>query len=101
VLDSYSRYVLAWELDQTLAIDFVLAAMGRAVGQTTPEDCNSDQDNLFTSPQWAALLAQARVRPSGNGKRRALVLPGGHDRGTTVAFGQVRGGLPARLRQRA
>jgi len=72
VLDWYSRYVLAWELDQTLAIDFVLAAMGGALSQATPEICNSDQGSQFTSPQWAGLLQEAGVRPSMNGKRRAL-----------------------------
>jgi len=72
VLDWYSRYVVAWELDQTLAIDFVLAAMGRALGQATPEICNSDQGSQFTSPQWAALLQEAGVQPSMNGKGRAL-----------------------------
>jgi len=72
VLDWYSRYVLAWELDQTLAIDFVLAAMGRALEQAAPEICNSDQGSQFTSPQWGALLQQAGVRVSMNGKGRAL-----------------------------
>ena len=72
VLDWHSRYVLAWELDQTLAIDFVLAAMGRALGKAAPEICNSDQGSQFTSPQWAALLQEAGVRPSMNGKGRAL-----------------------------
>ena len=72
VLDWHSRYVLAWELDQTLAIDFVLAAMARALCQATPEICNSDQGSQFTSPQWADLLQEAGVRPSMNGKGRAL-----------------------------
>lgn len=72
VLDWYSRFVVAWELDQTLAIDFVLTAMGRALSQATPEICNSDQGSQFTSPQWVTLLEEAGVRPSMNGKRRAL-----------------------------
>jgi len=72
VLDWYSRCVVAWELDQTLAIDFVLAAMGRALGQARPKICNSDQGSQFTSPQWAALLQEAGVRPSMNGRGRAL-----------------------------
>ena len=54
------------------AADFVLAAMARALGQATPEICNSDQGSQFTSPQWADLLQQAGVRPSMNGKGRAL-----------------------------
>ena len=72
ILDWYSRYVVAWELDQTLELPFVLAAMSRALGQATPEICNSDQGSQFTSPQWAALLQAAGVRASMDGKGRAL-----------------------------
>lgn len=72
ILDWYSRYVVAWELDQTLEIPFVLAAMRRALRQAAPEICNSDQGSQFTSPHWAALLQEAGVRPSMDGKGRAL-----------------------------
>ena len=71
ILDWYSRYVVAWELDQTLEIGFVLAAMRRALCQANPDICNSDQGSQFTSPQWAALLQQAGVQPSMDGKGRA------------------------------
>ena len=64
ILDWYSRYVLAWELDQTLEIPFVLTAMRRALGTATPEICNSNQGSHFTSPQWAELLQAAGVRIS-------------------------------------
>ena len=72
ILDWYSRFVLAWELDQTLEIPFVLTAMRRALGTATPEICNSDQGSHFTSPQWAELLQDAGVRISMDGKGRAL-----------------------------
>ena len=72
ILDWYSRYVVAWELDQTLEIPFVLAAMRQALSQATPEICNSDQGSQFTSPQWAALLQEAGVRGSMDGQGRAL-----------------------------
>lgn len=71
ILDWYSRYVVAWELDQTLELAFVLAAMRRALGHAAPEICNSDQGSQFTSPQWVALLQEAGVRPSMDGKGRA------------------------------
>lgn len=72
ILDWYSRYVVAWELDQTLELPFVLAAMSRALAQATPEICNSDQGSQFTSPQWAELLQGAGVAISMDGKGRAL-----------------------------
>ncbi len=72
VLDWYSRYVVAWELDQTLELGFVLAAMGAALSRATPEICNSDQGSHFTSPQYLGLLTGADVRISMDGRGRAL-----------------------------
>jgi len=72
ILDWYSRYVVSWELDQTLELPFVLTAMQRALGQTVPLICNSDQGSHFTSPQYCQLLLAANVQISMDGKGRAL-----------------------------
>ncbi len=72
VLDWYSRYVVAWELDQTLGLGFVLSAMGRALSGASPSICNSDQGSHFTSPQFVGLLEGADVRISMDGRGRAL-----------------------------
>jgi putative transposase len=72
VLDWYSRYIVAWELDQTLALPFVLAAMERALAGATPTICNSDQGSHFTSPQYTGLLSGAGVQISMDGRGRAL-----------------------------
>lgn len=72
VLDWYSRYVLSWELDQTLQEEFVLAAVRRALAQATPAICNSDQGSHFTSPRYCDLLVGAGVRISMDGRGRAL-----------------------------
>ncbi len=72
ILDWYSRYVVSWELDQTLEMPFVLTAMQRALGQTVPLICNSDQGSHFTSPQYGQLLQAANVQISMDGKGRAL-----------------------------
>jgi putative transposase len=72
VLDWYSRYVVAWELDQTLELSFVLRAAQRALAHASPVIWNSDQGSHFTSPQYIALLEQATVRISMDGKGRAL-----------------------------
>ena len=72
VLDWYSRYVVAWALDQTLALGFVLEAMASALSRATPEICNSDQGSHFTSPQYLGLLTGADVRVSMDGRGRAL-----------------------------
>ncbi len=71
VLDWYSRYIVSWELDQTLHIEFVLAATRRALEQAQPRIWNSDQGSHFTSPQYTGLLVAADVRISMDGRGRA------------------------------
>jgi len=72
VLDWYSRFVISWELDQTLELPFVLRAARRALADARPTIWNSDQGSHFTSPQYLALLQAAEVRISMDGKGRAL-----------------------------
>jgi putative transposase len=71
VLDWYSRFVVSWELDQTLHIDFVLSAARRALEQGRPHIWNSDQGSHFTSPQYTSLLLAADVQISMDGRGRA------------------------------
>ncbi len=72
VLDWFSRYVLAWELDQTLEMPFVLSALDRALAIAAPDICNSDQGSHFTSPQYLERLLGREVQISMDGKGRAL-----------------------------
>jgi putative transposase len=72
ILDWFSRYVMAWEVDQTLEIPFVLCALDRALVQFKPEICNSDQGSHFTSSQYTERLSQADVRISMDGRGRAM-----------------------------
>jgi putative transposase len=53
ILDWYWRYVVSWEIDQTLELPFVLTAMPRALGQAVPLICKSDQGSHFTSRRSA------------------------------------------------
>lgn len=71
VIDWFSRYVVSWELDQTLEMPFVLTAVKRALDQAKPVIWNSDQGSHFTSPQYIELLKAADVRISMDGKGRA------------------------------
>ena len=72
LIDWYSRYVIAWELDQTLEIDFVLKAVGQALEGQRPEIINSDQGSHFTNPQYVKLVEDAGVKISMDGKGRAF-----------------------------
>jgi putative transposase len=72
ILDWFSRYVISWELDQTLELPFVLRAVERALAQATPEIWNSDQGSHFTSPQYTERLLAAQIQISMDGRGRAL-----------------------------
>jgi putative transposase len=72
VIDWYSRFVVSWQLDQTLEMPFVLTAVKAALRQAKPEIWNSDQGSHFTSDQYTGLLKEAGVRISMDGKNRAL-----------------------------
>ena len=72
ILDWYSRYVVSWELDQTMQLPFVLEAMQRALSQARPVICNSDQGSQFTSLPYLNLLKEHEVQISMDGRGRAL-----------------------------
>jgi putative transposase len=72
VLDWYSRYIVSWELDQSLSIPFVIEAVQKAFQHATPQIFNSDQGSHFTSNSYIDLLKEHNVRISMDGKGRAL-----------------------------
>ena len=49
ILDWFSRYVLTWEVSNTLDTSFCLAALEAALRQTTPEIFNTDQGAQFNA----------------------------------------------------
>ncbi len=71
VIDWFSRFVVAWQVDQTLELPFVLNAVDRALAQATPMIWNSDQGSHFTSPQYLERLLAAGVQISMDGRGRA------------------------------
>lgn len=71
IMDWYSRYIVDWQLDQSLEIGFVLETMKRALARRKPGIINSDQGSHFTSPQYIDLLKDNQVRISMDGKGRA------------------------------
>jgi putative transposase len=72
VIDWYSRYVISWQLDDTLALPFVLRVIDQALAQATPDICNSDQGSQFTHPAFTQRLLDAGARLSMDGRGRAL-----------------------------
>lgn len=72
ILDWFSRFVISWELDQTLELPFVLTAVDKALERAKPVIWNSDQGSHFTSPHYLERLEQAGVQISMDGRGRAL-----------------------------
>ncbi len=72
ILDWFSRYVVSWQLSDTLEMPFVLTAVDQALAQATPTIFNSDQGSHFTSPQYIDRLKAAGARISMDGKGRAI-----------------------------
>ena len=71
-MDWYSRYVLAWELSNSLDKQFCFDALGRALSISRPEIFNSDQGSQFTSSEFTGRLEAAGVRISMDGRGRVF-----------------------------
>lgn len=72
VMDWYSRYVLSWELSNSLDADFCVVALDRALRRGRPAIFNTDQGSQFTSRDFTSRLEQARVEISMDGRGRAM-----------------------------
>lgn len=72
IMDWFSRYVIAWEVSNSLEIEFVLRNLGNALKIATPDIYNSDQGSHFTSPQHTDILAERKVQISMDGRGRCM-----------------------------
>jgi putative transposase len=72
IIDWYSRYVLAWELSNTLEGAFCLSTLDRALRVATPHIFNTDQGSQYTSEDFTGRLLKAGLQISMDGKGRAL-----------------------------
>lgn len=72
ILDWFSRYVVTWQLSNTLDGQFCLDALVRALQFGRPEIFNTDQGAQFTATAFTQTLEQAGIRISMDGRGRAL-----------------------------
>jgi putative transposase len=72
IIDWFSRYVLTWQLSNTLDSHFCLQALQQALQHGQPEIFNTDQGAQFTSLAFTGLLEAAHIRISMDGRGRAL-----------------------------
>lgn len=72
-LDLHSRYVLHWQLSNTLEADWCVAALQQSLRQWgKPQIFNTDQGSQFTSDSFIAVLQSHQIAISWDGKGRAL-----------------------------
>jgi len=72
IIDWYSRYVITWELSNSLDGYFCRTALNRALAQAKPEVFNTDQGVQFTAKAFTDCLKAAQVQISMDGRGRAL-----------------------------
>ena len=68
VMDWFSRFVLSWELSNTMETGFCLAALNAAFRYGKPEIFNSDQGSQFTSADFTGTLLGQGVLVSMDGR---------------------------------
>ncbi len=72
IIDWFSRYVLAWQLSNTLDGRFCVEVLDRTLRPAQPTISNTDQGVQFTAHAFTQRLLAADVRISMDGRGRAL-----------------------------
>ena len=71
IMDWFSRYVISWEVSNSLDTHFCLSALEKALGKGfAPEIFNSDQGSQFTSEAFTSRLKAAEAQISWDGRGR-------------------------------
>ena len=72
ILDWFSRYVISWELSETMKTEFCVRALKSALTKATSEIHNSDQGSQFTSTEYISILETNYIQISMDGRGRCL-----------------------------
>jgi len=72
IMDWFSRFVLAWQLSNTLDSRFCLEALGQALFLGRPDIFNTDQGAQFTALEFTGRLESAGIRISMDGRGRTF-----------------------------
>ena len=72
VIDWYSRYVLSWQLSNSLEGSFCLEALEQALRHGRPEIFNTDQGVQYTAAAFTGRLQRDEILISMDGRGRAL-----------------------------
>ncbi|AUD06873.1 DDE-type integrase/transposase/recombinase [Spirosoma pollinicola] len=69
----HSRFVLSWQLSNTLLVDFCLDVLQEVLDRWgSPRIFNTDQGSQFTSPRFLAPLKAAQIQISMDSEGRTL-----------------------------
>ncbi len=72
VIDWYSRFVLSWQLSNSMESSFCIEALEVALARYgTPQIFNTDQGSQFTSNDFTSVLKKKQIQISMDGKGRA------------------------------
>ena len=72
VIDWFSRYVISWQLSNTLESSFCVEALEMALKTKQPEIFNTDQGTQFTSEDFTGILKGRGIAVSMDGRGRCL-----------------------------
>jgi putative transposase len=72
IMDWFSRFVLSWDLSNTMEVDFCRSTLEAALREGSCEIFNSDQGAQFTSSQFLQPLKDRAILISMDGRGRAL-----------------------------
>lgn len=72
VMDWFSRYVLAWDVSNSMDTAFCVSALERALRRARPGIFNTDQGSQFTSESFTQVLLRRGIQISMDGRGRAL-----------------------------
>ena len=72
IIDVYSRYIVGWQLSNTLEKETQTLVMNEAIKKYgKPEIVNSDQGSQYTSNHWIGCMENHGIKISMDGKGRA------------------------------
>lgn len=73
IIDVYSRYIVGWDISNTLDAENSLNVLRRAIAEHgKPEIINSDQGSQFTCAGWTEYLEKQGITISMDGRGRCL-----------------------------
>ena len=72
IMDWFSRYVLSWQLSNTMEDDFCVEALKVALELGQPEIFNTDQGSQFTGTDFIDVLKNREIKISMDGKGRFM-----------------------------